>query len=69
MLQVLGVKVTTTTKTQIYSVRGFIKRNMGRVSGVSQKVLRIGKIIVLEEDSNFPDVPTSELTDFEYFPK
>ena len=40
---------------------------MGRIGGVSLEGNRIGKIIVLEEDNNFPDVPISELTDFEYF--
>ena len=51
----------------IFRVRGSIQRNMGRIDAVSLDGPRVGKIIVLEEDTNFPDVPISELTNFEYF--
>ena len=51
----------------IFRVRGAIKRNMGRINAVSLEGTRIGKIIVLEESSNFPDATTSELTGIEYW--
>ena len=51
----------------IFRVRGATKRNMGRIEGVSLEGTRIGKIIVLEESSNFPDATKSELTGIEYW--
>ena len=53
--------------SDILRVRGAIKRNMGRISGVSLSGTRLGKIIVIQESSNFADASISELSDFEYW--
>ena len=51
----------------IFRVRGATKRNMGKIDAVSLEGTRIGKIIVLEEDNNFPDATISQLNGFEYW--
>jgi hypothetical protein len=51
----------------IFRSRGAIDRNMGRINGVSLSGTRLGKIIVIEESSNFADASISQLDDFEYW--
>ena len=51
----------------IFRVRGAVKRNFARIDAVSLAGARLGKIIVIEESSNFADATTSELSDFEYW--
>ncbi len=51
----------------IFRSRGAIDRRMGRIDAVSLEGTRIGKIIVMEEDTNFPDATISQLDDFEYW--
>ena len=54
-------------QADIFRTRGAVDRNMGRIDAVSLAGPHVGKIIVIQETSNFADATISELSDFEYW--
>ena len=52
---------------KINRVRGASVRPIGTLNGASLSGTRVGKIVVLQETTNFPDATVTELNNFEYW--